>query len=109
MDEAGHPLPAPPAGTLGLILTVGDGPGIRPIADYLARSRPAAVWLGVGPEGGFDDREESAWRGRGWEAASLGPRTLRTETAGVVAATLVLHAWDDLGSATGNRPGDRSV
>ena len=34
---------------------------------------------------------------RGWLEAGLGPRTLRTETAGVVAATLVLHAWGDLG------------
>lgn len=98
VDEAGDPPPAPPAGTLGLILTVGGEPGVRPIADYLARPRPVAVWLGVGPEGGFDPMEDAAWRQRGWEAASLGPRTLRTETAGVVAATLVLHTWDDLGS-----------
>jgi 16S rRNA (uracil1498-N3)-methyltransferase len=61
--------------------------------------RPAVVALAVGPEGGFEDDEAQAWIAAGWRPAGLGPRTLRADTAGVVAAALLLHRWGDLGSA----------
>jgi len=97
VDEAEDLPPVPPSGTVALILTTGH-PAL-PIGDYLRRPRPGAVWLAVGPEGGFTEPEVGASCGRGWEPAALGPRTLRTETAGVVAAALVLHAWDDVGKS----------
>ena len=88
--------PAPPAGVLALVL--GSSPASLPIGQYTLAEAPEAVWLAVGPEGGFSEEDRSLLDGRGWREAGLGPRTLRTETAGVVAATLVLHAWDDLGA-----------
>ncbi len=73
-------------------------PGGVPLAAILEAPPPSSVALAVGPEGGFEDAEVEALRAAGWEAASLGPRVLRTETAGPVAAALVLHRWGDLGS-----------
>ena len=44
----------------------------------------------VGPEGGFTDDEADAARVAGFRPVSLGPTRLRTETAALAAATLVL-------------------
>jgi len=48
------------------------------------------VSLLVGPEGGFSEQEVEAARAAGAVTVGLGPRILRAETAGLVAATLVL-------------------
>jgi 16S rRNA (uracil1498-N3)-methyltransferase len=50
----------------------------------------------IGPEGGWSDTELTLLEGRGATAVSLGPRILRTETAAVVAITLVQHSLGDL-------------
>jgi 16S rRNA (uracil1498-N3)-methyltransferase len=55
-----------------------------------------AIDLLIGPEGGFDDDEIEAARGAGFRPARLGPRVLRTETAGVVALTVLQSRWGDL-------------
>jgi 16S rRNA (uracil1498-N3)-methyltransferase len=89
-------VPPPPEGTRALLLDA--GPGARPLAEWIAAPEPAEVWLAVGPEGGFEPEEAASLEASGWRRASIGPRTLRTETAGVVAAALVLYAWGDLGS-----------
>lgn len=49
------------------------------------------VLLVVGPEGGWADGEREAFRAWGLHCLSLGPRALRTETAAVVGAGLVLR------------------
>lgn len=51
----------------------------------------------VGPEGGFDDQEQHILTSRGVQLVALGPRVLRSETAGIVALTLCQHLWGDLG------------
>jgi 16S rRNA (uracil1498-N3)-methyltransferase len=43
----------------------------------------APISLLIGPEGGFDPEELAAARDAGFAAVTLGPRVLRTETAGV--------------------------
>jgi 16S rRNA (uracil1498-N3)-methyltransferase len=52
------------------------------------------VW--VGPEGGFDHEEIVLGEKAGAICVRLGQRTLRTETAAVVACTLILHELKDL-------------
>ena len=56
-----------------------------------------SIGIFVGPEGGFDDSEiqsvESHWR----TIVSLGPRILRTETASIVASSIVLYELSDIG------------
>lgn len=51
----------------------------------------------IGPEGGFEEDEISALKDRGCEIITLGPRILRTETAGFVALTLLMYELGDLG------------
>jgi 16S rRNA (uracil1498-N3)-methyltransferase len=51
----------------------------------------------VGPEGGFTHEEVAEAVGRGAVAASMGPAILRTETAAVVGAALVLARFGRLG------------
>jgi len=65
----------------------------------ILRSRPPVgeVFVFIGPEGGFSAREAAAAVSRGAVAVSLGPRLLRTDTAGPVAVALVLYEWGDLG------------
>ncbi len=46
----------------------------------------------VGPEGGFSAEEVARGVSSGCEVVSLGPRRLRAETAGIVAATAVMLA-----------------
>ncbi|MGB9791100.1 MAG: 16S rRNA (uracil(1498)-N(3))-methyltransferase [Thermacetogeniaceae bacterium] len=55
------------------------------------------VYLFVGPEGGFSAREVEACVARGGVVVSLGPRILRTETAGLIGLSLLLYEWGDLG------------
>ncbi len=55
------------------------------------------IYLLIGPEGGWDQAEADQARVHGACMVSLGPRILRTETAGLVLASLVLQALGDLG------------
>ena len=55
--------------------------------------------LFVGPEGGLHPDERALALAAGVAPVSLGGRVLRSETAGLVAATLALAASGDLGSA----------
>lgn len=56
------------------------------------------IVIAVGPEGGWDDSERDWWQNElGAVAVSVGPRILRTETAGVVAVTAALYEFGQLG------------
>ncbi len=56
-----------------------------------------AVSILVGPEGGFSTEEVDHARAAGLKTLRLGPRILRTETAGVVVVALAQFTWGDLG------------
>lgn len=59
-------------------------------------AKPAAVTLLVGPEGGFGADEEAwAMSAFGFQAISLGPRVLRTETASLAAMAAMQVLWGD--------------
>jgi 16S rRNA (uracil1498-N3)-methyltransferase len=55
------------------------------------------VELLIGPEGGLDDAEIGRAAAVGFAPVRLGPRVLRTETAGMVALTVLQALWGDLG------------
>lgn len=55
----------------------------------------APISLLVGPEGGFEDGEILAARAAGFHAIGLGPRVLRTETAGMGAVAAMMALWGD--------------
>ena len=53
--------------------------------------------LAVGPEGGFTPAERAQAAAAGFACVGLGPRVLRTETAGIAALSIVQHLAGDLG------------
>jgi 16S rRNA (uracil1498-N3)-methyltransferase len=55
-----------------------------------------AVALLIGPEGGFTEQEEIAALAHGALALSMGPRVLRTETAGIAALAALNAAWGEM-------------
>lgn len=63
------------------------------LAQWTHANPPQAVTLMVGPEGGFTPEEEDAALASGALALSMGPRVLRTETAGLAALALFAGAW----------------
>ncbi|HEV8340073.1 MAG TPA: RsmE family RNA methyltransferase [bacterium] len=78
--------------TGSLILMPWEGEHTHSIAAALAAAPSgSSVALLIGPEGGWDPDEVEAARTHGAQVVSLGPLTLRTETAGVVAAAMVLY------------------
>lgn len=51
----------------------------------------------IGPEGGFEEDEVRAAKDAGAVPITLGPRILRTETAGFVALSILMYELGDLG------------
>ena len=66
------------------------------LADHLRAlpERPRTVSLFIGPEGGYSDEEIALARESGAALVTLGRQVLRSETAAVVAAAIVLHTLD---------------
>jgi len=61
-----------------------------------AAPMPFTISLLVGPEGGFSADEVSLAQSYGVRTISLGPRVLRAETAGLVAASAIFYESGDL-------------
>lgn len=75
-----------------LILVLWEGEQQHTIARALAAAgTPGRVAVIVGPEGGLDIAEVEEATRRGAKPVSLGPLILRTETAGVVAMSMILY------------------
>lgn len=61
-----------------------------------ADEKVASVALLIGPEGGLSDNEIALALQQEFAPLTLGPRVLRTETAPLVAISLVQYLWGDL-------------
>lgn len=59
-------------------------------------SRPYSISVFIGPEGGLTPEEVHLARSMDIQVVTLGPRILRADTAGLVAATAILYALGDL-------------
>ena len=57
---------------------------------------PSRVVLLCGPESGFSEAELRQAAEAGWLSVALGPRVLRTETAGLAALAVLQAGWGDL-------------
>ena len=61
-----------------------------------SRHQPAqAVTLMIGPEGGFNPDEERSAIAQGALPLAMGPRVMRTETAGLAALATLVAAWGE--------------
>ena len=67
------------------------------IKDGLKMVEGNKINLIIGPEGGFEEDEIQTLKDVGAKIVTLGPRILRTETAGLVASTIVLYELGNLG------------
>ncbi|ONM43408.1 16S rRNA (uracil(1498)-N(3))-methyltransferase [Halopseudomonas pachastrellae] len=64
--------------------------------DLQSLPAPESAALLIGPEGGLSAGEIAQAEQAGFHAARFGPRVLRTETAPVVALTMLQHLWGDV-------------
>ena len=65
------------------------------LADWSRHQPSQAVTVMIGPEGGFSPDEERSAMQHGALALSMGPRVLRTETAGLAALAVLVAAWGE--------------
>lgn len=80
------------------------GDGLRTILDPQAKARVATlespgdlpVVIATGPEGGWSPRDRTALADAGFASLRLGPRILRTETAGMAAIAALQARFGDL-------------
>ncbi len=64
--------------------------------------RDKVVFLFIGPEGGFENREIEAIGKAGAETVHIGQRIMRTETAAAAAISIIQAAWGDLSAEREN-------
>ena len=76
-----------------LVLDPRGGRGVR----ELDLPRGASIALVAGPEGGLSERDLATLRAAGFTGLRLGPRILRTETAGLAALAALQAFHGDLG------------
>ena len=74
-----------------------QGKGLKSICSSINRASVKTVAIVIGPEGGFEESEIDTLKKHKAEIITLGPRILRTETAGFVCASLIMYELGDLG------------
>ncbi len=82
----------------GLLLCVWEGERAG-LSTVLPPRGPDRITVIVGPEGGLSATEIAHLRSAGAVTAGLGPRIMRTETAGPVTLALLQARYGDLGGA----------
>lgn len=82
--------------TVKLLLWEGERTtGLR--ETFEAYPSPESVAIVVGPEGGLAPEEVEQALAHGFTPVSLGPRILRTETAGLAMLSILQFYWGDMG------------
>jgi 16S rRNA (uracil1498-N3)-methyltransferase len=99
------PAIAPPQPLANALRELPQSPALRLLLDPRASHALAAVdehsrrelVLAIGPEGGWSPRDHELLRMAGFEGMRLGPRILRTETAGIAAMAVLQSRLGDVG------------
>ncbi len=68
----------------------------QPLVKLLPEQAPKSISIVVGPEGGISDCEAEIARSAGYQPVRLGPRILRTETAGLAIVSILQYLYGDL-------------
>lgn len=98
------PAVAAPQGLSAAVTALPD-PGLRLTLDPLGTHRLSTlpqpsrggVVVAIGPEGGWSPRDRDVLAAAGFEGLQLGPRILRTETAGLAAIAALQARFGDIG------------
>jgi 16S rRNA (uracil1498-N3)-methyltransferase len=77
-----------------------NGFGIKNLVNEV-KNEVKNIAIIIGPEGGFEDTEIQRLKASGAYIVTLGPRILRTETAGFVCASLLMYELGDMGGIGG--------
>ncbi|WP_339044938.1 16S rRNA (uracil(1498)-N(3))-methyltransferase [Candidatus Zinderia endosymbiont of Aphrophora alni] len=64
------------------------------ILNWAKNNIPQDINFLIGPEGGFSKKEENFAKNNNVEILSLGPRILRTETAGITVVNILKSIWN---------------
>jgi 16S rRNA (uracil1498-N3)-methyltransferase len=91
------PVVEPPASLTSLLEEPGQLLAAHPDSPPLAFAAAENVIVLIGPEGGWSQKELTLLASREVTLFGLGPRTIRTETAAIAAATLLQYLAADLG------------
>ncbi len=67
-----------------------------PLTAVLPATNPQKIAVLVGPEGGITQQEAELAMATGFQSVSLGPRILRTETAGLAIMAVLQYLYGDL-------------
>jgi 16S rRNA (uracil1498-N3)-methyltransferase len=84
-----------------VVIMLYEGDARRSLKSILQHHPSVNYLLIVGPEGGFSSLEVSECKQHGAQIVTLGPRILRTETAGLAAVSAVMYEHGDLGEFAG--------
>lgn len=74
-----------------------ENKGIKSAINEVKNTDIKNVGIIIGPEGGFEQDEIIKLKEIGAHIVTLGPRILRTETAGFVSSTIVMYELGDMG------------
>ncbi|MBC8063100.1 MAG: 16S rRNA (uracil(1498)-N(3))-methyltransferase [Clostridiaceae bacterium] len=74
-----------------------EGKGIKAMIKEIRDINIKTVAVIIGPEGGFEEAEIEKLKALGAHVITLGPRILRTETAGFVAVSILMYELGDMG------------
>lgn len=74
-----------------------EGYGIKNVVKNITQKNIKKIGIIIGPEGGFEEEEINVFKELGAHIITLGPRILRTETAGFVCTSLIMYELGDLG------------
>ncbi len=66
------------------------------VKNALQSQKAKTAGIFIGPEGGFEPEEAELLQSLGAHCVTLGPRILRTETAGLTALSVLLYEWDEM-------------
>ena len=79
------------------VLLAYENENCKTLSDYCKKlSKTAKIAIIIGPEGGFDKKEVENLSGAGAEVVSLGKRILRTETAAIFMASVIIGSVESL-------------
>ena len=73
------------------------GYGVKSMAKVIGDKDIRKIAVVIGPEGGFEEEEIEMLKNIGAHIVTLGPRILRTETAGFTCSSLLQYEFGDLG------------